>query len=71
METITFTLFQHSLLKYLLQAGLVVEAKLPCPFQSILQIKFHTIQNNFHALFVCIRLLPLNISSSPNQYSRL
>ena len=71
MKTVTFTLFQHSLLKYLLQAGLVVEAKLPRPFQSILQIKFHTIQNKFHVLFVCIWLLPLNISSSSNQYGHL
>ena len=71
MKTITFTLFQHSLLKYLLQAGLVVEAKLPRPFQSILQIKLHTMQANFHALFVYIRLLPLNISSSSDQFSHL
>ena len=62
MGTITFTLFQ---------AGLVVEAKLPRPFQSILQIKLHTIQNNFHAHFVYIRPLPLNISSSSDQYGRL
>ena len=71
METISFTLFQHSLLKYLLQAGLLVEAKLPRPFHSILQNNKVTIQNNFHALFVYIRLLPLNISSSSDQYSLL
>ena len=56
---------------YLLQTGLVVEAKLPRPFQSIFQIKLHTMQNNFHALFVYIRLVPLNISSTSDQYSHL